>query len=354
MGHTHNQLDGTFGVLSRNIYGRQCGGTTARDILSFSGFAKICKEILGDRLVDIVDIRAVYDFKGLLAGCRPQKADKFIQEQFAVTFTAKEDGRIMCRSKRAVSATVPWSADYLMMPHPECSLSFLPPRTEQPLVMPEREWPEFAEKVVPSLLRFYKYEFKHPVSIPEDERIEMIRFLKEGPPLPRTPEWIPWDDMAPTTTVPPPTTTVTDTRPRAGAKRRRDWRPFLQPRPSRTRKRARPVAAASTTDERAQPAAAASTHTGAPAVPNDSDTDNEVPGEFPYRLGTFVAVEFTDGIYSGCITKLFPGEDSCLVTFSDGDKAEYDADQIQYAIELYEQEFENDNSDNSKENSRTA
>ena len=46
MGHTHNQLDGTFGILSRHVYGRQCGGTTGRDVLSFSGFDKVAAHIL--------------------------------------------------------------------------------------------------------------------------------------------------------------------------------------------------------------------------------------------------------------------------------------------------------------------
>ena len=36
VGHTHNILDSTFGVLSRHVYGKH--GTTARDLLSFSGF----------------------------------------------------------------------------------------------------------------------------------------------------------------------------------------------------------------------------------------------------------------------------------------------------------------------------
>ena len=40
VGHTHNQLDGTFGVVTRHVYGRQCGGTTAKDVLSFSAFDK--------------------------------------------------------------------------------------------------------------------------------------------------------------------------------------------------------------------------------------------------------------------------------------------------------------------------
>ena len=38
VGHTHNQLDGTFGCLSRHVYGSQRGGVTSRDLLSFSGF----------------------------------------------------------------------------------------------------------------------------------------------------------------------------------------------------------------------------------------------------------------------------------------------------------------------------
>lgn len=80
---------------------------------------------------------------------------------------------------------------------------------------------------------------------------------------------------------------------------------------------------------------------------SEEDSDDVVlskkfPGAvkpFPYPVGTMVAVEFKDGIYCGQITKLYPGEDSCLVVFTDGDKADYDADEIQYAKELYEREF---------------
>ena len=36
VGHTHNTLDSTFGVLSRHVYGKH--GTTARDLLSLPGF----------------------------------------------------------------------------------------------------------------------------------------------------------------------------------------------------------------------------------------------------------------------------------------------------------------------------
>ena len=39
VGHTHNTLDSTFGVLSRHVYGKH--GTTARDLLSFPGFDSV-------------------------------------------------------------------------------------------------------------------------------------------------------------------------------------------------------------------------------------------------------------------------------------------------------------------------
>ena len=56
-------------------------------------------------------------------------------------------------------------------------------------------------------------------------------------------------------------------------------------------------------------------------------------------LGTWVAVEFGENIFPGTITKLYPGEDLCEVVFTDGDKADYEADQITYAKQLYEAKF---------------
>ena len=61
--------------------------------------------------------------------------------------------------------------------------------------------------------------------------------------------------------------------------------------------------------------------------------------DFPFPLGTPVAVDFTNGIYAGKITELYPGEDLCTVTFTDNDFADYDAGQVKYAVDLYEQEF---------------
>ena len=60
---------------------------------------------------------------------------------------------------------------------------------------------------------------------------------------------------------------------------------------------------------------------------------------FPFRIGTFVAFEFPQGIFVGHITKLYPGEDLCQVTFTDGDIGDYDTDEILYATQLYEREF---------------
>lgn len=39
VGHTHNTLDATFGVLSRHVYGKH--GTSARDLLSLLGFDRV-------------------------------------------------------------------------------------------------------------------------------------------------------------------------------------------------------------------------------------------------------------------------------------------------------------------------
>jgi len=46
VGHTHNQLDGSFGVLSRHVYGSQRGGVTGIDLLSFSGFDQVSAPIV--------------------------------------------------------------------------------------------------------------------------------------------------------------------------------------------------------------------------------------------------------------------------------------------------------------------
>ena len=78
-----------------------------------------------------------------------------------------------------------------------------------------------------------------------------------------------------------------------------------------------------------------------------SDSDDVVLSEmfpgavkpFPYPVGTRVAVQFGDDCYAGQITKLYPGEDLCHVVFTDGDEADYDADQITYAQQLYERKF---------------
>ena len=74
------------------------------------------------------------------------------------------------------------------------------------------------------------------------------------------------------------------------------------------------------------------------------DKDEDTPGEegdtkFPYPVGTWVAFEFPQGFFSGTITKLYANEDLCEVTFTDGDHADYDEEEICYAIQLYEREF---------------
>ena len=80
----------------------------------------------------------------------------------------------------------------------------------------------------------------------------------------------------------------------------------------------------------------------------DSEDSDDVPlskkfpgavKPFPYPLGTWVAVEFGENTFPGTITKVYPGENLCEVVFTDGDKADYEADQITYAKQLFEAKF---------------
>ena len=41
VGHTHNDLDATFGVLSRYVYGKNSRGDSRKDILSFKAFEEV-------------------------------------------------------------------------------------------------------------------------------------------------------------------------------------------------------------------------------------------------------------------------------------------------------------------------
>ena len=114
MGHTHNELDAEFGQLSIAVYGKN--GTTPRDILSFTQFDNICKDVYGDRLLSICDIRAVHDWDVYCRGYRPKSVDVDIQTQHALTFELR-DSTVFVRSKSAVRDSVPWSRYIIPIPH---------------------------------------------------------------------------------------------------------------------------------------------------------------------------------------------------------------------------------------------
>ena len=152
----------------------------------------MCKELFGNRLEEVVDIRGVHDWKNLLLDCRPRSADEDIQLQFSMQLRARADTTIEVRSKAAVSASVPWSPWYQMMPHPQVPEAILPARDQVPSLATSKPWPQFKNQVVPCLKRFYSRAYKHPVAIPPDERQEMLRFLRRGPDPPSPPEWIDW------------------------------------------------------------------------------------------------------------------------------------------------------------------
>ena len=78
---------------------------------------------------------------------------------------------------------------------------------------------------------------------------------------------------------------------------------------------------------------------------DDEPLSTAFPGAaspFRYPLGTWVAFRFGDETFAGTIAKIYPGEDLCQVTFSDGDQGDYESDEIQYAKGLYALTFRPD------------
>jgi len=310
--------------MSRNVYGRQCGGTTARNILSFSSFEKvaailfhgvmffiscmfvvqICAQILDERFAGITKIRGVWDFKTFLQHIRPVAASKGIQTKFSLQFQVAEDGsKIMCRHKGAVDVRVQFGPWQVMLPHPKRP-DAIPHRDAVPPVCEAREWPEFEAWIVPTLRMFYNDEFEHPVHIPDADKEEMLAFLTRGPDPPAPPGWIAWDDAE----------VDADAVAGAGAG----------------------TGAGAGADAGAR--AGADAGAGAEARAGADAGAGAGAAEFPFPVGTWVAFEFSNGTYTGRISKVW-NADLCKVDFADGDTADYDGDEIHYAAQLYQRDF---------------
>ena len=60
VGHTHNQLDTTFGLLSQHVYDKICGGTTKCDVLSFTGLETVT--CMCSYIVYHVHVQPTYSF----------------------------------------------------------------------------------------------------------------------------------------------------------------------------------------------------------------------------------------------------------------------------------------------------
>lgn len=220
VGHTHNELDAAFGNLSIAVYGKN--GNTPMDILSFASFERICKEVYGERLLTVIDIRAVHDWDRYVRGYRPPRVDQHIQTQHGICFERCET-TVYVKSKAVVRASVPWSRNYQMLPHPAAPDAHIQPRTEPPTTAPSRHWENLTEKVVPSLLKFYLRRIVHPVHIPDTDRYEMFSFLQNGPSAHIPPAWIQWGDHMPDE-IPAP---VPAPPPLSRPRRKRVWKPFL-------------------------------------------------------------------------------------------------------------------------------
>ena len=309
-----------------------------------------------------MEIRGVYDWKSFLQDCRPKSADKDIQQQFSMQLQVDVDNVVKVRSKRSVSAKVQWCPWYQMMPHPDVDEYELPSRDSVPEMQKPTEWSEFQDTIVPSLTKFYTRKFAHPVFISETDKREMLSFLQQGPEAASLPEWVDWNhgsSVRPHQPQQPTTTTLSAPEP---TRRKKLFRPFLQPRHNSNGKKCKcgstshakvthsscPLnpkrAREDPVDGDMPPRARARTHSSSSDSSSDSSEDvllrDVLPKTpFPYPIGTRVAFKFDSGLFEGKITKFFNDSDTCLVVFSDGDKSEYDADEIRYAYELYQREF---------------
>jgi len=116
----------------------------------------MCRDVYGPRLQRFQDINGVYDFDAFLKCYRPKAADRNIQQQFSTDFELRTvDGthRVFVRSKPKMGDKTKWSEWYQMYPS---LLDARGHRPHRPAVIPptadNKEWEDFDNKIVPSLL----------------------------------------------------------------------------------------------------------------------------------------------------------------------------------------------------------
>ena len=176
------------------------------------------------------------------------------------------------------------------------------------------------------------------LAFPDDEKEEMMYFLKYGPAIP--PKWIDWskhqvgeqvlDDESEESTSSDEPEANDEYVPFRHFKQNPDGKLCrcgsnthltTNHRACRLRKRARPE----TTDSDEE----------------DSPTCRARSEKFPYPIGTKVAVDFGHhGQWPGEIIELYEDDAGiCKVLFTDGDTMDLDVEEIQYAMELYARDF---------------
>ena len=127
---------------------------------------QVCEQVFEEQLKGIVDIRAVFDFNNFLHRYRPRSADKKIRKQFAFTFEARADDKIVIRTKKNCGAGTPWSVWYQILPFPGVDADVVHAPDVIPRMAAPKAWPELRE-MTPKLTKFYERAFAHPVDIPE-------------------------------------------------------------------------------------------------------------------------------------------------------------------------------------------
>ena len=344
VGHTHNELDAIFGLVSIWIYGKHACGDSRKNILSFTSFKTMVGNILSRYVKEFEDIHAAYDFDSFVKGYRPSAADTGIQRHFSIQFQLRSDPtpQVYVRSKPAVGAKTLWSDWTQLYPSPltvEVPTPHLP--TVTPLVAANKETPEFQEKVVPTLKSFYDGSMKHGIKIPREDREEMLHYLEHGPGNgPETPPtWINWSDNQTTTA----TTGDDDESSSSSVSDEEDtdgpYVPFAHIPKNKNGKKCRCGSDTHlTTNHSACPLNKKRRRTTPSEDDSDSDESNTT---FPYPVGTRVAMSFESGVFAGEITQLYDDDPTiAMVTFTDGDKKDLDVEETQYAVELYKQDFE--------------
>lgn len=164
VGHTHDELDATFGEASQQTYGTHSRGDSRRDILGFKSLHDFFHTCFGDRLKAFEHLQGSWDWDEFVRSYK-SKAVTGIQKHFAMSLQVR-DGVVTYRHKDRCNALAVWSPPKVIFPPPNRPrmlrvVSPNPP-TIPPPIAPLVEWYDL-EDVQKSLSKFYMNEMRYTV-----------------------------------------------------------------------------------------------------------------------------------------------------------------------------------------------